>query len=116
MANFPNSISISKIQQRLSRRAFVRQMAVGAALVAVPTAAIPAPVLSPRKRLAALIEEAKLVAKEIFPTIEDRWTIHVAEDGESNGCPFVVIAFEKRKRSRRSVKWRGLDQLDPVQS
>jgi hypothetical protein len=78
MADSLNSPTLSKLHQALSRQSLLREMAVGAAIVAIPVSVMAAPVPTPRERLKASIVELKIVAREANPTICD-WKVSGAD-------------------------------------
>jgi hypothetical protein len=94
MADSLNSPTLSKLHQALSRRSLMCEMAVGAAIVAVPVSVMAAPVPTPRERLKALIEELKIAAREANPTICD-WKVSVADRLGELGCAVLIAAFER---------------------
>ena len=100
MADVPNTPSLPKIHQPMSRRAVLSTGIVATALAAVPVLATqPIP---PRDRLTALIAELKAVAQELNPAIEE-WKVVVLDrqvDAFSSRAAVLICAFEYMEKDR----------------
>ena len=97
MANFPDSISLSKIHRCLSRRLFVRKLATGAALMAAPAIpeALAAPPADPRD---LVLFHARKMAEAMNAVTGGAWEFNIRL-GMASRCS-VIAARRKRSLTR----------------